>query len=143
MLLRGGERPWDIIVDINGLVRCRRSSSSVREVSVVTGMYLPPKADDRKGRRHVCSLLNTYCPFHVISINSPSLPPLCNIRNSSPCASDTLLFVLPFRVSILPRVKTASSYVSHWCSRSFFLYAPHPQTTHRSEQTRQLGVPDS
>lgn len=54
-------------------------------------MYLPPKADDRKGRRHVCSLLNTYCPFHVISINSPSLPcamsviaPMC-VRYHSFC----------------------------------------------------------
>lgn len=93
MLLRGGGRPWGIIVDINGLVRCCRSSSSVREVSVVTGMYLhvPPKADDRKGRRHVCSLLNTHRPFHVISINSPSLPcamsvtaPMC-VRYHSFC----------------------------------------------------------
>lgn len=54
-------------------------------------MYLPPKADDRKGRRHVGSLLNAHRPFHVISINSPSLPcamsviaPMC-VRYHSFC----------------------------------------------------------
>lgn len=69
-------------------------------------MYLPPKADDRKGRRHVCSLLNTHRPFYVISINSPSLP--CAMSVIAPHLRQ-VSFVLPFRVSILPRIKTTSS----------------------------------